>query len=400
MAHPRTPDELDRYRWLIGDEGRALLDKIAALATAATPTLRIAERLRARYPADLVALAMTQHELRRHARAKFHHPERLFLTREGLEQATSARIAAHRARRFEGRRHVADLCTGIGGDLMALAGVPGVERLTAVDLDPVHLLLAAANAGAVRPGPAIEAVVADVRDVDVRAAEAIFIDPARRNAHVRLGLTSEPPLEWVIRLAERVPRVGIKTAPGVPHEMVPAGWELETIALGPELKEAVLWSPALATGPRTATVIDGDIATQLRPEPGDTPAIRTPESGDWLLDPNPAVTRAGLVADLARVVHADMLDPAIGFLVATAPVETPLARAWPVHASLAWHEKRVKAALRDLDAGPVDVRRRGLAGDVDAITRRLRGKGSRRVLVAMTRVNGEPWAIVCDATTR
>ena len=49
--------------------------------------------------------------------------------------------------------------------------------------------------------------------------------------------------------------MGIKNAPGIPHELVPDGWELETIALGSDLKEAVLWSPAIATARRRATVV-------------------------------------------------------------------------------------------------------------------------------------------------
>jgi hypothetical protein len=50
-----------------------------------------------------------------------------------------------------------------------------------------------------------------------------------------------------------------------------------------------------------------------------------------------------------------------------------------------------------MDAGPVDIRRRGLAGDVDLITKRLRGKGSTPYTIAMTRVMDRPWALVCES---
>lgn len=60
-----------------------------------------------------------------------------------------------------------------------------------------------------------------------------------------------------------------------------------------------------------------------------------------------------------------------------------------------WHEKQLRRFLREIDAGPVDIRRRGLAGDVAEITRRLRGNGDQRVTIAMTRVMDRPWAIVC-----
>ncbi|HWV24391.1 MAG TPA: hypothetical protein VNZ58_09375, partial [Thermomicrobiales bacterium] len=135
---------------------------------------------------------------------------------------------------------------------------------------------------------------------------------------------------------------------------------------------------------------------QLRPV-FDKPDSRTiPRAGNWLLDPNPAITRAGLVEDLACILGTRMIDDEIAFLVSERHIETPFARVLPIVDALPWHEKRLKQRLRELDAGAIDIRRRGLAGDVNAITKRLRGKGSRRLVVAMTRVAGEPWAIICD----
>jgi hypothetical protein len=192
--------------------------------------------------------------------------------------------------------------------------------------------------------------------------------------------------------------VGIKAAPGLDHDRVPAGWEFEAIALGTDLKEATIWSPGLAQSGRSATVISPDAVSQLRPVPGDAIALRPPEAGEVLFDPNPAVTRAGLVEDLARTLGGAvaMIDPKIAFLVRDLPVETPFARSLRIVASLPWHERAVKLALRELGAGPVDVRRRGLAGDVDAIAKRLRGRGERPLTVAMTRVMEQPWAVICE----
>lgn len=397
MPNYRTADEIETYRWLISPAGRDLLTRIGELAASGTPTLRISELLRADEPGERVALALTQRELRHHARQKFPDADRLFFTREGLEQATSAAIADHRARRYGDAHAVVDLCCGIGGDLMALARRPQSGPLTGVDLDPVHLLLARENVAITAPDQELATIEADVRDVDLTPYDAVFIDPARRSASGRLdGIASEPPLEWAISLADRVAAVGIKTAPGIPRDLVPARWELETIALGTDLKEAVLWSPALAAASRTGTVIDDAGVHHLRPVPGPPVPLTAPGPGGWLLDPNPAVTRAGLVEDLARHLGAAKIDEEIAFLVADHPVETPFARFLPIIDALPWHERQLKRQLRDLDAGPVDLRRRGLAGDVDRITRRLRGKGSRRIVVAMTRVAGDPWAIICD----
>lgn len=393
----RTPAEIARYTWMLSPEGEALLADIDRMTTSGVPDLRIGEQLRGSWPADQVALAMTQRDLRQKAQSKFATAPTLFFTREGLEQATSERIAHHRAQRFQGCAAVADLCCGIGGDLMALASISRIRDLTAVDLDPVHLRLANANVQRIAPGRDVTLIASDVRSVDPGAFDGVFIDPARRSSSGRFGgITSEPPLDWAIALVQAVPAVGIKMAPGIPHDLVPAGWELELIALGPDLKEAVLWSPALATTERTATVIDDTGTHQLQPAPGNPVPLTEPRAGHFLLDPNPAVTRAGLVEDLARLHGASKIDEDIAFLISDSPVETPFARSLPIIDALPWHERHLRARLKELDAGPVDIRRRGLAGDVDQITRRLRGKGSRRVMIAMTRAADEPWAIVCD----
>jgi len=74
----------------------------------------------------------------------------MWLTRDGLEQASAEPIARHRATRYAGTARVADLCCGIGGDLIALAGGrnggASPDSVLAVDRDPLHLRMAARNA--------------------------------------------------------------------------------------------------------------------------------------------------------------------------------------------------------------------------------------------------------------
>jgi hypothetical protein len=194
-----------------------------------------------------------------------------------------------------------------------------------------------------------------------------------------------------VSLAGTVPRVGIKAAPGLRAGAVPAGWEVEFIAVGRDLKEAVAWSPALATATSRATVLPG--GHTLTPGPGGPVPVRSP--GGFLLDPSPAVTRAGVVADLARLAGAWKIDEKIAFLSADAPVRTPFARTLRVIDSAPWDQRRLPAKLRALDIGAADIRRRGLAGDVETLHRQLRLSGSRRATVVMTRVRDRPWGLVC-----
>jgi THUMP domain-like/RNA cap guanine-N2 methyltransferase len=445
---------------LLTPQGRELLARLAEDRPAgrAGSPLAQAERLRREYPAELVALAMAQHELRLAAVAKFSRAAEMLFTRAGYEQSSSEAIARYRAARLAGARRgagrVADLCCGIGGDLIALAGA---GEVLAVDRDEVHARLARHNAAVYGQAGQVAAVVSDVREVRLAGLAAVFIDPARRAGpgpvpagpasarpaparpapanpvrRFRAGL-SEPPLDWCAALTSQVPAVCVKAAPGLPAELIPPGWEAEFIAEGRDLKEAVLWSPALATapvasppggppGPRRATVIapvpggrvpggpvpggrvpGGQAADDQAPRghvtlvaaPGDPVPLRAP--GEYLLDPNPAVTRAGLVEDLARTLGGDAakIDPQIAFLTLDRPAETPFARTLRVLESAPWHEKEFGRRLRDLGIGAVDIRRRGLAGDVDQIRRRLKLAGKVRATLVITRVDDKPWGIIC-----
>jgi hypothetical protein len=374
---------------LWSEEGLGLLDLLWKLGpVGADDELALAERLRARHPAELVRSALAQHELRERARVKFGRPERMYFTREGLEQSSAELVARHRAARYQPFGRVADLCTGIGGDLLALARN---REALAVDLNHLHLRMALRNAAAFGAGD-LTAIRADVRTLRLDALPPVFIDPARRVNGRRLPSgVSQPPLAWCLALADHVAEVGIKAAPGLPLELVPAGWEVELIADGRELKEAVVWSPALATTSRRATLLPG--GDSLVSAPG--PAVPWAEPGAFLLDPNPAVTRAGLVEELGRSLDAWKIDRRIGFLSADHPIATPFGRLLEVEESLPWSLKRLRAVLRARGAGAVEIRKRGSAVDVEDLRRRLDLDGDRQFTVVLTRVLDRPWTLVC-----
>ena len=163
---------------LLTPPGQELLALLAAEPDGGGTPLALAVRLRRQYPADLVAAATAQHELRLAARAKFSRAMQMLFTRAGYEQSSSEPIARYRAARFGAATRVADLCCGIGGDLLALAS--GREAL-AVDRDDVHARLALHNAAVYGQAENVRAVVADVRDIRLDGLDAVFIDPARRS---------------------------------------------------------------------------------------------------------------------------------------------------------------------------------------------------------------------------
>ena len=377
---------------LLSPDGRELLDRLSGEQVGPDRALELARALRGRYPPGLVAEALTQQALRIAARAKFSRADAMLFTRAGLEQASSEITAAHSAARYPAGALVADLCCGIGGNLTALGGG---RPVMAVDLDLVSLEFARHNARVYGAAERLAAVCADVRDVALAGVDGVFIDPARRAGGRRLAAgRSEPPLRWCLDLAGRVPAVGIKAAPGLPRELVPEGWEAEFVAVGRDLKEALLWSPALATARRRATILPaGDTLTEAPGPPGGAVPVAAP--GVFLFDPSPAVTRAGLVEELARRLGAWKIDPEIAFLSGDREQHTPFARTLRVLESAPWHERHFARRLADLGIGAADIRRRGLAGDVPQIHRRLGLRGPGRATVVLTRTDGRPWGLIC-----
>ena len=374
---------------LLAPEGQRLLDELSHVTITAGNEISLITRLRRDHSAELVAAALEQTKLRRKARKKFSNADRMYFTAAGLEQASSERTARHRAKRYENFEVIADLCCGIGGDAIELARG---RRVVAVDNDPVHARFASLNADANGVGDHVSVVCSDVREVDTSAYAAGFVDPARRSDERRFAAgVSEPPLSWCFELGSRDVALGIKAAPGIPTELVPAGWELEFVSDAGELKESVLWSPALATTERRASLVD--VGESLIGQSGAHLDVKEP--GAFLLDPDPSVTRAGLVEDLGeRLGRCWKIDERIAFLSTDEARMTPFARTYRIEASMPWSLARLRDALRERGIGVVDIRKRGSAVDVDELHSRLKLKGERSATVVLTRLRDRPWAFV------
>jgi SAM-dependent methyltransferase len=337
-----------------------------------------------------------QMKLRVRARTKFSRADQMYFTADGLEQASTERMAQYHARQFAPFKGIVDMCCGIGGDLIGLAEHHDVF---AVDIDPLTLRLAMANVGAYQRSHNVQPLEGDVEVLGLRGegeTPAIFIDPARRVDGRRLSAgESQPSLGWCFELGTKAPLM-VKASPALPLDLVPAEWGIEFVSEGRELKESLLSSPQMERSERRATILLPEPAT-LHPLSGD--AIGVKEPGRFLLDPDASVTRAGLVEDLARQIADDgavwKIDQEIAFLSSDARMETPFGRCLEIHASLPWNLNRLREALRARDVGSVDIRKRGSAVDVDDIQRRLKLTGTRPATVVLTRMMGKPWALVC-----
>jgi SAM-dependent methyltransferase len=412
--------DIAAFEGLLTPGGRALLGEVGASDVSEQALLATASRLRAHHPPDLVGAALTQVRLRQRARAKFGaEADHMFFTPAGLEQATRASVARHRARRFAahlGAGHlgagqesmgslagsVLDLGCGIGGDLVARgrAGCRGVG----VDLDPLTAAVARANLGAFGLEDSASVRTGDATVQDPAGHAAVFADPGRRGARGRIFNPEayEPSLTTVLGLAGAAPAGCVKVAPGIPHDVVPPGAEAEWISDGGEVKEAALWLGGLS-GARPGTTLRR--ATLLREGTETATMVADPELGPppvagwrrYLYEPDGAVVRAHLVAEVAATLDGALADPRIAYITSDKSRATPFARGYEIHEVLPFSVKRLRAALRRHDAGTLTIKKRGFAADIERLRRELRPSGSRECVVVLTRVGDAPVALICTA---
>ncbi|KAB7837762.1 THUMP-like domain-containing protein [Streptomyces mobaraensis] len=386
-ADTGAPTAVDTFAALLTDEGRRLLEELRDHDPARE--LAVATRLRRDHPAELVSAALGQARLRQRAVAKFGTEDayRMYFTPNGVEQATRASVAAYRARRFAdlGVRRLADLCCGIGGDAIALARA-GVSVL-AVDRDPLTCAVARANAAALDLSDLIEVRCADVTEVGVSGYDAVFVDPARRGGRGRIfdPEAYSPPLSWAVEAARTAPHAALKIAPGVPHEAIPEDAEAEWISDGGDVKEAVLWF-GTTPGARRATLLPA--GTTLTGTGLPDPAVHP--VGRYLYEPDGAVIRAHLVADVAAEVSGGLIDETIAYVTSDELHPTPYASAYEITDVLPFNLKKLKALVRERGIGVVVIKKRGSAVEPEELRKKLKLEGVNSCVIVLTRVAGAP----------
>jgi len=119
----------------------------------------------------------------------------------------------------------------------------------------------------------------------------------------------------------------------------------------------------------------------------------------FLLDPSPAVTRAGLVTTLAAAVGAHRIDEHIGYLsLADEPEDSPLFTTYEVIEALPMDEKQVHKRLIAVGARDVQVSTRGWRGDVDAITKSWKRNlaGDKVISVLIARIGEHNTAVLAQ----
>jgi SAM-dependent methyltransferase len=385
---------LEDISFLTSTPGDRLLERLATENLSDANTLPLLTALRRAYTADQTRAALEMARLRMKAVTKFGADAgRMFFTREALEQASDPLIRNYRASRItQNNPSVVDAGCGIGADTLAFAAAGAA--VLGIDIDPVRVAIARHNATAL--GLAARFEVGDV-GAGLPDAEIAFFDPARRDDDGKRLFDVEryqPPLS-VVR-GWRHARIVVKLSPGAALEQVAAyDGGVEFISVNGDLKEAVLWLGDGSRGTRATLLIGGQVRHWQSGEDryNASPVIASPRA--WLVEPDPALLRAGLVADAAAAYGGAQLDPTIAYFTTDDYPTSPWLRAWKIHDWLPFNLKRLRAYLRERSIGSVTVKKRGSAITPESLIASLKLKGDRACTLVLTRCNGEPIVLIC-----
>ncbi len=386
--------ELADYEWLTGAEAA---DQLIELAGREEPLHIATTRLRKLHSTARAHLLLEQTELRGRGVAKFARAAEMFFTRLGLEQATDQWVAAYKARRFAERGPAADLCCGIGGDLVALAAVC---QATGIDRDPIATCLAAANARAVGVSDLASLQISDIESLDAGDFAAWHIDPDRRPTGKRTTALewSSPSVEAIERLLAVSRNAAIKLAPAAD---APANWsdrcELEWISRDRQCRQLVAWHGALAdaTGRSLATILsnDGVVLRSVTGKP-DLPKSCAPELDRFLFEPDPAVLAAHLAGVLAAEHGLSAISAGIAYLTGPAAIDDPALACFELEVVLPLDLRQVAGVLRERRIGRLEIKKRGVEHDPATVRKQLNLVGDEAATLFLTKLNGKHVAIV------
>ncbi|WP_448854023.1 THUMP-like domain-containing protein [Corynebacterium frankenforstense] len=305
---------------------------------------------------------------------------------ESRQQATHPAVAAERARILAGAgaRTVFDVTCSIGGEGRAVTAAG--MRYVGSDLDHERLMLARRNvpegfflrADALHPPHSGGVVVADPAR---RAGGRRITDPARLI----------PPLPDLLEV-HRGRELALKCAPGIDY----SDWDglVTVVSVDGAVKEACLYTPGFGRGRRAVavtTAADGTVTSIDRIGSGADDEVAVGEPGRYILEPDGAVVRAGLVAHWANREGLWMLDSHIAFLtgehIPAGSSGFEFIKAVPL--------KKLRTTLAAHDAGSVEILVRGVDVDPDRLRKKLKLRGARPMAVVIARVGDSARAHVC-----
>ncbi len=229
---------------------------------------------------------------------KFTKP--VLANKEGLQLATPEIIARYISKRLK-TNIIADLGCGIGGQVIFFA--KECKKVYAVERNPEKLEYARKNCSLYNVNN-VEFVLGDALSQEVKErvhdAEIIFSDPARPSSEKKRTLENlEPPIIEILKIYSDVtPDMAFHVPPQIPPERIGLDCECEYLSLQGQLNRLTLYFGSLKSCERSAVVIPGEAKLCSFK----APAIKSGQLSEYVYEPEPSISKAGLLNELARKI--------------------------------------------------------------------------------------------------
>ncbi len=340
------------------------------------------QKLTTDHPTKPIKEMLSLLKLQRKNLKKIPISKELLFTDQGAQQASSWQLSQYHETKFNGFNTVADLCCGIGIDLMNIAR--NKLKVIAVDQDADTLKLAEFNCTTQNlqniefmPGKAEEFTA---------TVDAIFIDPDRRSGSSRKISPQDysPPFSAILELRKICRNMAIKLSPATDYRKLnlPPDSTLEFISEDGTLKEILLCMGELSTEncKRKAMLLPFNLTLQ-----NSNLKIEVVEIQKYLFEPDPAIIRAGLVQELGSKLGYNLIDRKLALLTGSRYLPSDFGKLYEVEEIMKLDLKKLHKYVRKNEIGELIIKTRGFSESVENFRNKLKLKGKNSIVMFILR---------------
>lgn len=325
---------------------------------------------------------LSQIRLQKKNLAKIPISKELLFTEQGAQQASSWKLAQYHANKFEAYNIIADLCCGIGVDLISIA--KGKEQVYAIDLDADTLKLAEYNC----KYQSLKNInfQLDKAENFNQKVDAIFIDPDRRPGRNRRIAPEEysPPFSKIMELRNIYNNIAVKLSPALNYKRLnlPIDSTLEFVSENGTLKEILLCMGDLATKncERKAILLPTNLTLQ-----NSNAKTKITEIKKYLFEPDPAIIRARLVQELGCKIGFNLIDSKLALLTGSHILQSDFGKIFEVEEIMKFDLKKVRKYVRENEIGELIIKTRGFPESVERFRKKIKLKGEKSVVMFILR---------------
>lgn len=338
-------------------------------------------------------------------------------TNRSVQQATPWQVARLKSN-WTGKAPVLDICCGMAGDAVWLAGSGPV---TAVDKDPLMSAFAEANLMQHAFGDHWKVQTADASELDLDRMMQLHIDPDRREGRKRSTELDSFSPNWptIRRLVDLADGSIMKVAPA--SLVHPSGFDIpihrcwislqgtvreQTILVGASIEQAGLSAQRRSSISLNRLGQYQVFESELDLDESAKPQLATIETRprSWMVDPVSSIRAAGLTGEFAaRHLTSNglaVLGKESGFLTASEVDDADELRQHAVVGKILWEgsadDRKLRRELRSHNWYPIAVKCRGTDHDPNLLQQRYRKCGETPIRLWLGRAAKRVYAVITD----